>query len=594
MCGIAGYVGPRPTAPVLLESLKRLEYRGYDSCGVAIFSDLNVKVTRSQGRVMELLEKVSPSISGGYMGMAHTRWATHGVPSERNAHPLTSCQGDIAAVHNGIIENASLLREDLIRQGHRFTSDTDSEVIPHLLEAELAEGRTLDVAMLRLRERLRGSFAIIAARKGERTLYAMRRGSPLVVGIGDGEYFPASDIPSFLQYTRRVLYLHEDDCVAITPSGVQMIRQDLSGAIRWEPPPVPSVIDFDPESLSKGEFDHFMIKEIMEQAGILERIIYRQPEVLAPAVEKLSRARHIYLVGAGTSYHAGLYGEYLLAQLARRRSTLTIASEFETVAPLITEEDTVVALSQSGETADTLLAAQLAKERGAQLVGLVNVEASSLARLADLCVPLRSGLELAVASTKTYTAQLALLYQIVARMAGQQESSCSELWRARDGLYHLTSEAARDHCRSVGRVFAEARDVFLVGRGIHRVTALEAALKLKEVARLRAEAFPGGEMKHGPLALVQDGTPVIIFYGEGDAVAAEASASELASRGAQIYSVGPQPLRVSTDHIRVVDTGYSNPITQMVPMQILAYETARLKNLDPDHPRNLAKAVTVT
>ena len=593
MCGNAGYVGPRSTVTTLLDSLRRLEYRGYDSCGVAVFQEQGLVVARSEGRIGDLLRKVPTGISGGYMGIAHTRWATHGGVSERNAHPLASCDGEIVAVHNGIIENADALRAELERSGHRFRSDTDSEVIPHLLEEAVAHGAGLDAAMVGLKDRLLGTFAIIAGRRGDRVLYVTRRGSPLVIGIGDGEYFPASDIPSFLEYTPRVLYLREDECVAVTPSGLQMISTDQSGALQWHAAAAPSFVTLDPENASKNGFDHYMIKEILEQTSILERIIYRSPEVLSPAIRALAEAEQIYITGAGTSYHAGLYGEYLLARIARRRSSLHIASEFETIAPVVGPNDVVMALSQSGETADTLTAAQMAKERGARLLALVNVEASPLARLADVSVPLRSGLELAVASTKTYTAQLTLLYQIVAGLGHETEAASETLWKTRDAFFHLTSDSARERARYVGQVFSDAHDVFLIGRGLHRVTALEAALKLKEVAGLRAEAFPGGEMKHGPLALVNDGTPVVVFYGEADTVAAEASASELAARGAQIYSVGPRRLRVSTDHLRVDDTGFATPIAQMLPMQVLAYETARLRNLDPDHPRNLAKAVTV-
>ncbi len=593
MCGIAGYIGPNSAVPVLLDSLERLEYRGYDSCGIAVFNGAEVFVARAMGRVNTLSPKIPLGVSGGYMGMAHTRWATHGRPSERNAHPLRSCDGKVVVVHNGIIENADELRAGLSAKGHRFVSDTDSEVIPHYIEGRIQGGASLEQAILDLQQALVGSFAIIASQAGADRLMMTRRGSPLVIGVGDGEYFPASDIPSFLEHTSRVLFLREGDCAEVTRSGIRLFRNDPSGAVVWDAAPEPSLISMDPGSASKGTFAHYMIKEIMEQTSILERIIYRSPEVLAPSIAALRAAHQIYVVGAGTSYHAGLFAQYLFAQLAHRSVSLQFSSEFGAIAPVIQPEDAVIALSQSGETADTLAAVELAKERGAKLIALTNVELSSLTRLADLSVFLHSGIELAVASTKTYTAQLSLLYQMVAGLAGTPEICTGELWRARDALFDLSSDSAREHSRRVGRQFTEAHDVFLIGRGVHRVTALEAALKLKEVAGLRAEAFPGGEMKHGPLALVDEGTPVVIFYGDEDVVSAEASASELASRGAQIYTVGSKPLRVSSEHLRVGDTGFATPIPQMLPMQILAYEIARMKNLDPDHPRNLAKAVTV-
>ncbi|MGD0250201.1 MAG: glutamine--fructose-6-phosphate transaminase (isomerizing) [Thermoplasmata archaeon] len=593
MCGIAGYVGSSSAAPILLDSLQKLEYRGYDSCGLAVFDGRSAFVARALGRTGDLSLKIPASISGGFMGMAHTRWATHGRPSEKNAHPLHSCDGEILAVHNGIIENADELRAQLVGKGHRFLSDTDSEVIPHLLEVEVRQGKSLEAAVLSLKSTLRGTFAIIVGQKGTQRLLMTRHGSPLVVGIGDGEYFPASDIPSFLERTAKVLFLREDDCVSVSREGIHLFRSDVSGAVLNEAAPEPSMVTLDPSSASKGNFAHYMIKEIMEQTSILERIIYRSPDVLAPPIALLRSAGRIYVVGAGTSYHAGLFAQYLFAQLAHRDVSLHFSSEFANVAPVVDPEDVVIVLSQSGETADTLAAAQLAKERGAKLIALTNVELSSLSRLADLCVPLHSGIEIAVASTKTYTAQLSLLYQLIAGLGGTATTCSAELWRARDALFGLTSDAAREHSRRVGQVFVDARDVYLIGRGVHRVTALEAALKLKEVAGLRAEAFPGGEMKHGPLALVEDGTPVVVFYGQADLASAESSASELDARGARIYSVGPSPLRVSTEHIRVDDTGFATPIPQMLPMQILAYETARLRNRDPDHPRNLAKAVTV-
>jgi glutamine---fructose-6-phosphate transaminase (isomerizing) len=593
VCGIAGYVGSSSAVPILLDSLEKLEYRGYDSCGLAVFSGPNAFVARTTGRSAALAPKIPLGISSGFMGMAHTRWATHGRPTESNAHPLKSCDGEILVVHNGIIDNADELRVRLIASGHRFLSDTDSEVIPHLLEAEVRAGRSLESAMLGLKSTLHGTFAIIVGQKGTERLLVTRRGSPLVIGVGDGEYFPASDIPSFLQRTARVLFLREDECVSVTREGIRMIRENAAGAIRFDPAREPSLVTLDPASASKGRFAHYMIKEIMEQTTILERIIYRSPDVLASAVKVLREARQIYVVGAGTSYHAGLYAQYLFAQLAHRSVSLHFSSEFGSIAPVVEPEDVVIALSQSGETADTLAAAQMGKERGAKLVALTNAELSSLTRMSDICVPLHSGLELAVASTKTYTAQLSLLYQLIAALGGTPDVCSSELWQARDALFSLTSDAAREHSRVVGRELVEAQDVFLIGRGVHRVTAMEAALKLKEVAGLRAEAFAGGEMKHGPLALVKDGTPVLVFYGEADMQMAESSASELEARGARVYSVGPRPLRVSTEHIRVGDTGFATPIPQMLPMQILAYETSRLRNMDPDHPRNLAKAVTV-
>ena len=598
MCGIAGYVGPGNALPVVLDCLQRLEYRGYDSWGIAIGSGSELVVTRAQGRVTEPGFRLPPdlpsmSISGGYVGLGHTRWATHGRPEVRNAHPLSSCDGGIVAVHNGIIENADELRQELRGNGHEFRSDTDSEVIPHLLEEQVRSGRSLEAAMLELPRRLHGTFAILVAEKGREELLLTRRGSPLVIGVGDGEYFPASDIPSFLPRTQRLLYVRENECVAVSRSGVFILDRDGSGTLVRHAAPQPSIVSLDVESTSKADFDHYMIKEIMEQTSTLERLIRRVPEILPPVVETLRAAQRVFLVGAGTSYHACLYGEYVFARVARQLAYASIASEFDTIGPLLGPGDVVVALSQSGETADTLMAARMALDRRATLVSLTNVESSSLAQISHVSLPLRSGLELAVAATKSYTAQLGLLHAIASACGNRAEEGISDLWQARDSIINLTSDAAREHLRRLGSDLMDQESVFLIGRGIHRVTAMEAALKLKEVAGCRAEAFPGGEMKHGPLALVEEGTPVIEFYDERQIHSAESTASELAARGAQIYTVGPRPIKSSIEHIRVDDTGLTTPISQVLPMQVLSYEMARLKNLDPDRPRNLAKAVTV-
>ncbi len=586
-------MGKNSALPVLLESLQRLEYRGYDSCGVALQEGSDIRVVRTMGAVDRLMQIVPTSISGAYAGIGHTRWATNGRAELANAHPLSSCDGGIVAVHNGIIENADRLRHELVAQGHTFRSETDSEVIPHWLEEQVRGGRSMEEAFLELPERLHGTFAIIALERGTDRLLVVRRGSPLVIGVGEGEYYPASDVPSFLARTSRVLYLREGDCFSVQPTGVFQLRPSLSGGFRLDPAPEAETVNLDVDDLSKGDFDHYMIKEIMEQSQVLERLIVRPPSTLERAIALVRPARQIYLIGAGTSYHSALYGEYALSTLTRRHARATIATEFDTVADVIGPEDTVLAISQSGETADTLEAASQAKARKARIVALTNAPLSSLGRLAEVTVPLESGVEFAVASTKTYAATLTLLCSIASALGGVGDWGRSSLWAARDGLIALSSDAARAHSRELGTEILGAKSVFLLGRGLARVTAMEAALKLKEVAGLRAEAFAAGEMKHGPLALVDSGTVAILFYDEGRRTAAEASANELASRGARIISVGSHPLLTSSNHVRVPDTGLATPIPQMLPMQVLAYEIARLQGMDPDRPRNLAKAVTV-
>lgn len=593
MCGIAGYVGARPAAPILLDCLQRLEYRGYDSCGVAVLGDAGVFLRRSIGPIAEFREEVLSATPVGTIGIAHTRWATHGRADLTNAHPHVSCDGTVLAVHNGVLENAYVLRDELVRKGHRFTSDTDSETIPHLLEQSLADGLTMDEAVSKLPDQLVGSYAIVAVRQGQDELFVLRKGSPLVVGVGEGEYFPASDIPSFLPFAQRVIYLREEDPFAIGRGGIRRLRSNDPSKPAGMFHELPEPVSLKVESVSKGSFEHFMIKEIMEQVGAISRLVDEPPSSLARASEMLRGASAIKFVGAGTSYHASLFGQFLLATVLHMDSEACVSSEFEFRASALRPGTVVVALSQSGETADTLQAVRFARDRGARVVALVNTEGSSLTRVADVVIPLRSGPELSVAATKSYTSQLVALNLLVESLSRDPTQAARTTLQARDSLLELTSDSARAHVASLANGLVRHNPLLLIGRGGNYVTALEAALKIKEVAGIGAQAFPGGEMKHGPLALVTEGSPVILFYDQSQAERAELAASELITRGAVIYSVGPKPLRSSSLHLRVTDAGAATPIPQIVPMQFLAYELAKLRQLDPDHPRNLAKSVTV-
>jgi glutamine---fructose-6-phosphate transaminase (isomerizing) len=594
MCGIAGYIGTRHAAPVMIDCLKRLEYRGYDSCGIAVLDHGELFVRKSVGSIDNFRQEIASLAPPGSIGIGHTRWATHGKVDLRNAHPHLSCDGSVAVVHNGVIENADRLRAQLVASGHTFTSDTDSEVIPHLLEEGMRRGQSLERAFLSLQDSLLGTYAILAMARGSDFVCVTRRGSPLVIGVGEGEYFPASDIPSFLPITPRVVYLGEDDCFAVGRSGIERLVLDGDRAVRRPMVSPPQSVSISAESISKGDFEHFMIKEILEQAAALERLIRAAPELIREVAPVLKSARELVFVGAGTSYHACLFGQYLFASVARRHVDAYVSSDFEQHVDLLGPGSVVVALSQSGETLDTLEALRLARDQHVATIALTNVELSSIARLADHVVPLLSGPELAVAATKSYTAQLAVVTMFGQTLATRAApDGTPPLWQARDALFNLTSEAARHHTREVGRDLLGPQPVFLTGRGRHYVTALEAALKLKEVSGLKAEALHGGEMKHGTLALVETGTPAIHFYDQQELTRTETAASELKARGARIISVGPQPLPSSDHHIRVDDAGVATPIVQIVPMQILAYELAKLKSMNPDRPRNLAKSVTV-
>lgn len=593
MCGIAGYVGIREAVPTVLQCLRRLEYRGYDSFGVGLVAGNTLAIGRRVGQVEALFGELLSALPSGRVAIGHTRWATHGRVDERNCHPLASCDGSIAIVHNGVIQNSSVLRARLSGAGHTFQSETDSEVVAHLIEQGIKEGKTMATAFLDLRDELEGTYAILAVRAGAPEVYLMRHGAPLVVGVGDEEYFPASDVPSFLPFTSQVTYLPERTGFVLDAGGLELLDFREGEARRIDGAPLPQPVGLTAESVSKGNFEHFMIKEIIEQTETLERIIQTAPDQLQGLADRLVHARNLVFVGAGTSYHASLFGKYLMSSVGRRYSDACVSSEFEFHADVLNSQDVVVALSQSGETLDTLEAVQMAQSRGIFTLALTNGELSSIARRADHVLPILSGPELAVAATKSYTSQLALVALLAHTAAGDGGTALRSLWQARDALFNLTSDAARLHTKQVGRALIGTHPVFLIGRGLNYVTALEAALKLKEVAGLKAEAFHGGEMKHGPLALIEEGTPVLLFYDDHEVTKAEVAASELASRGARILSVGPSPLPDSANHIKVESTGFSAPIAQIVPMQILAYELAMLKNLDPDHPRNLAKSVTV-
>jgi glucosamine--fructose-6-phosphate aminotransferase (isomerizing) len=505
---------------------------------------------------------------------------------------MVSCSGEIAVVHNGVIENYLELRGKLEASGHRFSSETDSEVIPHLLEESVRLGKSFSQAFSQLPEKLRGSFAIVALAKGDPHLYLTRRVSPLVVGVSETGYHPASDIPSILNFTSKVVYLRENDCLEVGSRGIHRLSPIGGNPSPLEPTEVQSVSD-PPDGMDKGDFDHFMIKEIFEQARIVESIVDAPPAGIDALVSALQGAQKVFIVGIGTSYHAALYWDRMASRLGLHSVRSVIASEMDQFESLIDKDSMVVVLSQSGETADTISAAKVALNKGAHLWGILNVPASTLGRLCHGVVPLNCGPEIAVAATKSYTAQVAVIIETLHRMVYKGGEGERLLKDAVGTMYDLTSTSVREHVQGLAKRLKDSPDIFLLGRGLQNVTAREAALKLKEVAGIRAEAFYMGEMKHGPFALVREGTPAMLFYNTKEKAVAEVASMELASRGAFICSVGPEPLTSSKWHIRTNESGTGFPLTQIVPLQILSYDIAALKQMDPDHPRNLAKSVTV-
>jgi len=593
MCGISGYVGPKSASAVIEEGLERLQYRGYDSAGIALQLDGDLRVFRVQGPVENLAKETSRS-PVSHLGIGHTRWATHGGPTSRNAHPLVSCDGTIAVVHNGVIENHGELRARLVAQGHTFVSDTDSEVIPHLLEELVRHGASLQEAFCTLPSRLMGSFAIACMQRDFPGILLTRRGSPLVVGVGQGEYFPASDIPSFLSYTPRVIYLKEDECVLVDVDGARRLQLGPLGEGITEDTTLDSTtVNLRLDSFSKGNFDHFMIKEILEQAGVLASTLDDQRDLLLSLASEMQLATRIVVLGMGTSFHSAEYGELLARDLGMWNVHASASSEVEQFDSVLGPTSLIIALSQSGETADTLRAIEHARKRGTRIWGITNSAASSLARRCDRVLEMRCGPELAVAATKSYVAQLSLIIQALFESVQRRDEGTRRVRDAYAALYDLTSNSVRLHIRALAAEFVDSSDLFILGRRFERVTAQEGALKLKEVAGMRAEALLSSELKHGPLALIHEGSKVLLLYRSSDVAHAETVASEIASRGARVYTIGPEPLSVTAWHIRTPDVGIAMPLIQVVPIQLLSYELARLRNLNPDRPPNLAKSVTV-
>ncbi|NJE61380.1 glutamine--fructose-6-phosphate transaminase (isomerizing) [Thermococcus sp. 21S7] len=601
MCGIIGYIGDRPACEVIVKGLKRLEYRGYDSAGIVTAESGRLHIRKGAGRIDELAEKLGFLKMPGKRGIGHTRWATHGIPNDVNAHPQRDCTGKIALVHNGIIENYRELREELLKRGHRFDSDTDTEVIAHLIEEELKSGGSFEDAMRRALLRLKGSFAlgIIYAEEPDR-LYFVRNESPLVLGVGDGENFAASDVPAFLEYTNRVVFLDDREYAVLTRDSWIVKNLDTGEAVEK---PVHE-IGWTLEMAEKGGYPHFMLKEIHEQPGAIRDAIHGNAGTIRSVAEEIAKYDRIFIVAMGTSYHAGLVGKYLFQRLARRVPIVEDASEFRyELEDLIDENTLVIAITQSGETADTLAAMKLAKKRGAKVLAIVNVVGSMATRIADLTLYTHAGPEIGVAATKTYTTQLTVLTMLaieLARVLGTADQGyLEELEMGLKAVPELVESVLKHETslRELAEGLKNKRDFFYIGRGISVPTALEGALKLKEISYIHAEGLSAGELKHGPLALLEDGVPVVAIAPSGktfDKVLSNIEESR--ARGAYIISVGDQTALMRVSDVFIEMPGMDElltPIVYVVPLQILAYHLAVLRGNDPDKPRNLAKSVTV-
>ena len=607
MCGIVGYVGPRDAIPVLLEGLARLEYRGYDSAGVAIVNGRGVETRKLAGRIPSLRELLARAPMGGSCGIGHTRWATHGAPTACNAHPHTDCQGSVAVVHNGIIENAELLRARLDQAGHRFVTETDTEAVAHLIEE--ATGETLEERVIAALEQVEGTYglAVISDRDPHKIVVA-RRGSPVLLGIGCGEYLVASDASAVLPLTRSVVYLDDGDIAVVTASGHRIIDREAREQSR-----AVNAIEWDLEALGLGGYRHFMLKEICEQTETVRstlrgRLLPGEGTArlngLNLTAAQCARIERIVIVACGTSWHAGLVGRHYIEELAAIPVSVEYASEYRYRRQLHLPGTLTIAISQSGETADTLEALRAARSAGSQVVGIVNVVGSTIAREADGGIYLHAGPEIGVASTKAFTSQLVALALLALYLGRQRRLGSEEGGRLVEHLLELPELVARalelePEVKALAERFADARNALYLGRGVNFPVALEGALKLKEISYIHAEGYPAAEMKHGPIALIDENMPAV-FVAPKDHVYAKvlSSMQEVRARGGRIIAVtseGNGGLGRLADHqLRVpASEPLLSPVLTVIPLQLLAYHIAALRGCDVDRPRNLAKSVTV-
>ncbi|MBI2093176.1 MAG: glutamine--fructose-6-phosphate transaminase (isomerizing) [Candidatus Omnitrophica bacterium] len=611
MCGIVGYIGNSSVGPILFESLSRLEYRGYDSAGIALLNGHGIEVHKRVGKLKGLIEGTSQLPLRGHLGLGHTRWATHGEPSETNAHPHLDCQGRLAIVHNGIIENYRELKERLLDQGHRFQSQTDTEVIAHLVE-HYSRSLSLRDAFRKALQELQGSYALcLLATDDPERLYGARLGSPLILGIGKNEMFLASDVPAVLGRTREIMYLNDREVVELSQNSLQISTLDGNPIDRQ-----PSRIDWDIACAQKSGFKHFMLKEIHEQPNTIEQTILnrldwqiqqvRFDERTNHFLERLSPDEQFVIIACGTAYHAALVGEYMLEEFAEMAVDVDLASEFRYRKPRLNRHTTVLAISQSGETADTLAGIRLAKEQGAKVLSICNVVGSSVARESDAVLFTHAGPEIAVASTKAYTAQLTVLALLTMYLANARQLlkdpeklQFFRTFRKLPELARLALNAEAD-IQKIAFFYADSENFYYLGRKYNFPSALEGALKLKEICpKIHAEGYAAGEMKHGPIALIRPGWPVLFIATDSNVYDKVISnIEETRARKAScvvIASEGNRSIRSYADHVIEVPKTEEifSPILTAIPLQLLAYYIADLNGCDVDQPPNLAKSVTV-
>jgi glucosamine--fructose-6-phosphate aminotransferase (isomerizing) len=610
MCGIVAYIGPREAYPIILKGLKRLEYRGYDSAGVALL-DGSLNVYKKKGKVAELEESLQGKNLHAHIGIGHTRWATHGEPSDRNAHPHLSTSGRLSMIHNGIIENYALLKSELQKKGYTFTSDTDTEVLLNFIEdIQKNNNSSLEEAVRIALKRVVGAYVIVLLDKeAPDTLIAARKGSPLVIGIGKNEHFLASDASPIIEYTKEVVYVNDYELAIIRQD--ELILKNLGNERQT---PYITKLDMELAAIEKGGYEHFMLKEIFEQPQTVYDCLRGRLDAQAGTItmsgiqkyaDQIIAANRIVMIACGTSWHAGLVAEYIFEELCRINVEVEYASEFRYRNPVIAKGDVIIAISQSGETADTLVAIETAKKAGAIILGVVNVVGSSIARVSDAGAYTHAGPEIGVASTKAFTAQLAVLTMIALQIAHQKGTVTQQRYmHLLQELHAIPDKIAtvlqsKDRIKEIAEKYKDANNALYLGRGYNFPVALEGALKLKEISYIHAEGYPAAEMKHGPIALVDESLPVV-FVATRDSYHEKviSNMQEIRARKGRVIAIinegDEQSTALADDVIQVPEADeIVAPMLSVVPLQLLAYYTGVAKGFDVDKPRNLAKSVTV-
>ncbi|MBI5332059.1 MAG: glutamine--fructose-6-phosphate transaminase (isomerizing) [Candidatus Aenigmarchaeota archaeon] len=588
MCGIIAYKGTRKAADILLDGLKRLEYRGYDSCGMAIISNNRIETKKDVGRIAEVDKKLNFLKMNGNIGVSHTRWSTTGSVTQINSHPHLSCDRKIAVVHNGVIENYTELKKELVKKGHKFTSETDTEVIAHLIE----EDSSFERACLKTFKKIQGRNAFVAMNdKGE--MVVAKNGSPLVIGIGSNEYFVASDAPAFIKHTRKIIFVEDGELISLGNAKDQEIRfidtrysKDLKKRIQE--------IEWNVEEAQKGKYPHFLIKEIMDQKKTIMAAATQDYDKIEKIADMINESFGSFLIACGTAGHAALASSYFFSKIANKHINHMVASEFQSHYHFLTDKSLVIAISQSGETADVLEAVKKAKTKSAKIVGIVNVPGSSLARQSNYAFMTNAGPEIAVCSTKAYTSQLSVALLLAYAAAGKMDEGVALLKQTANLVDNMLNQDLQNKTKQLAKKLADKDHIYVLGKGFNYPTSLETALKIKEVSYIHAEGFASGELKHGVIALIEKDTPCIVIVANDDTKQDVLTAAlEVKSRGGYIIGISPENNEIFDYWLKVPDAGNASPIVNTIPSQLLAYYLSIERGCDPDYCRNLAKAVTV-